>query len=129
MCEMTRNSCGTDSFLTGTTKFEKEKGMTKVRVKDGQKWGNWKYNGRILSLEYDKTPSYDIDLEKCTSGSEVLDWIFQVQGKSWMVVEDVGNLVAALAAIFPGAQGLFCPFGNNKELDASSFLLRQRDES
>ncbi len=39
---------------------------------------------------------YEVDLDRCTTSAEVLDWICQVAKKSWGSPEVVGELVQAL---------------------------------
>jgi len=44
----------------------------------------WKFNRKNLTLTCLKFPYYEIDLERCTTGSEVMDWIFQIRWKTWL---------------------------------------------
>jgi len=44
----------------------------------------WEFNGKNLTLSYVKSPYYEIDLERCLTGSEVMDWIFQIRWKTWV---------------------------------------------
>ncbi len=39
---------------------------------------------------------YEIDLERCNSASEMLDWIFQVHDKPWMTPELLAQVIQAL---------------------------------
>ena len=98
--------------------------------KDGTRWGNWTYDKSRLVLELNLTMPdgdelwYEVDLASCTNGSQILDWILQVDETQWVPVEDVGHLVRALAEVLgPGLQGEVCPGGKNKTFDAVSFLL------
>jgi len=38
-------------------------------------------------------PAYEVDLEQCLDGAQVLDWILQVAGKQWADDATVAGLV------------------------------------
>jgi len=107
--------------------FRREKGTLMLRWHDLSKrkkrklkthWGPWAYDAQTLELVTDKGGyEYRIDLEDCTSGDQVLDWIFQLQGKNWMTPSDIGYLVEAFADLFRSAQGNLCPFGEHRDFD------------
>ncbi len=68
------------------------------------RWGNWHYvpdhGTGTLEHRYPAGGSvYEVDLATCDTGAEVLDWILQIDGKSWASAEDVGYLVRALSDI------------------------------
>ena len=65
---------------------------------------------------------YSVDLERCRTSAEVLDWIFQVSTKTWAPPEVVGELVRALdAALSP--QATLCSFGEERgPLDIAALL-------
>jgi hypothetical protein len=48
-------------------------------------WGPWRLDAERLVLDYyeDGGWVYEVDLERCLSSPEVLDWIAQVAGKGW----------------------------------------------
>jgi len=91
----------------------------------GQRWGNWEFDKRrlVLTIGRRKWFEYEVDLETCTSGSEILDWILQVAGKGWVTPEDIGYLVEALGDIGgPMLQGNVCPGGQNKEFNMTQHI-------
>lgn len=69
-----------------------------VKLTHGDRWGNWIYNAKNFTLVI-KKPSYrsgyDIDLERCATAQEVLNWIVHMRGKNWMDDKDLADLVRA----------------------------------
>src|SRR5919106_3305576 len=51
-----------------------------ANVPNGTTWGNWRCDKELLTLEH--AQGYEIDLERCTTCAEVLDWLCQLAGKS-----------------------------------------------
>src|SRR5271170_2712748 len=54
------------------------------RPEDGDCWGPWRYVESNLTLVYAPRDShwrYEVDLERCTTSAQVLDWIFQLRTK------------------------------------------------
>lgn len=90
------------------------------RPHDGQTWGNWRLDVSNLTLNH-KTDGYYIDLESIDGSAEMLDWIMQINAKSWATTEDKGNLVEALNAIFY-PQANLCSGGADRKLDAKAYL-------
>lgn len=76
-------------------------------------WGNW-----ILDAESQSLYLLDemhlmhccIPLSMCNSSAEILEWIVQIQEKTWTTSEDVGRLVAALNDLLD-LQRNFCGAG------------------
>lgn len=65
--------------------------------------------------------SYDIELGQLISASEILDFIFQIQKKSWSGPDHIYQFVQlleelALSAFGTNAQGVICPFGANEPI-------------
>ena len=61
-------------------------------------WGPWEYDPETLVLwckGIENADEYWIELERCNTPGEVLDWIAQIKGKRWGA-ECVGYLVQAL---------------------------------
>ena len=63
---------------------------------------------------------YEIDLRRCNDPAQILDWIYQLNGKSWMTHELMGQIVRALDnashEIFDnGIQAIFCPGGVSRQ--------------
>jgi hypothetical protein len=77
-----------------------------------------KTNNHTLTLIEEGRYEYEIDLERCNSGSAIADWIFQVSGKVWATPEILGNLVVVLDHILD-PQANFCSFENNIEFNHS----------
>lgn len=42
---------------------------------------------------------YQVDLDRCRSAKEVIDWIGQISGKTWATDRDLGGLVRILDAV------------------------------
>lgn len=66
-------------------------------------WGNWSLNTGNACLEYPgqlpDMPLYQIPVDEMTNSASILDWIFQVQEKTWASSSDVGDLVGAIESI------------------------------
>src|SRR5271157_2038406 len=72
----------------------------------------------VLKVHHGKT-WYEIELRGCNDPAQILDWIFQLNGKTWMTTALMGQVVRAFDnacyEIFgEGIQGTFCPFGASK---------------
>ena len=97
-----------------------------MSVRDGQRWGDWEYDKSRLVLEFDRLRSsdgrdwYEVDLEECTTGLDVLDWILQVAGKRWATPADIGALVLALESLLGPLQNKIL----NDDLDFCSHLRK-----
>lgn len=71
------------------------------KIEDGQKWGRWEFIERNLTLvlrgnKENTNDHYEIDLERCRSGDEVLNWICQIHEKIWADNDVLADLVRAL---------------------------------
>lgn len=61
---------------------------------------------------------YEIDLERCTSPAELLDYVLQIHAKNWNSPHIIWGVVTAIeeacSAMFgQNAQGVFCPLGES----------------
>lgn len=96
---------------------------------DGDTWGSWTYDAKRLALTYldrrNKNWSYEVDLEKCEIASEVLDWIAQLKGKTWITAEDIGNLVLALDDLLH-LQNNIVHLREGKRFDVKKYLTSQK---
>jgi hypothetical protein len=97
------------SFKNAKTRSANGSSAGRIAVQDrrGWRWGKWRLQpgNRTLVLD-DPTPQYQIDLDRITNGAHLLDWIFQIQKKSWSNSKMVGDLVAAFQDLFdPQANG------------------------
>jgi len=70
---------------------------------------------------------YQIDLEQCCNSSQLLDWLFQVNGKAWCTPE----LLKAIMDVIEDssykyfskcAQGLYCSIGKDHKVVWKSVL-------
>jgi hypothetical protein len=77
-------------------------------------FGNWKFNKQNLTLAHSgKGRGYEVALEECTTSAEALDWIFQVESKTWASTEDLGDLVRAIGTLL-SPQGTLCSGGQEQ---------------
>jgi hypothetical protein len=76
--------------------------------------GQWTVRLDNLTIEH-SGEGYWIDLERCRTSSQVLDWIMQVANKSWADDGTVASLVRAIEyALRP--QATLCSLGIEREL-------------
>ena len=72
-------------------------------------WGHWKLkigkthglcsSGYTLECYQKGKRVYGVDLERCQSSAQVLDWIVQVAKKPWATQAVVADLITALNAV------------------------------
>ena len=87
-------------------------------------WGTWQLT-KNLSLELKGDHWYEVDLERCLSSAEILDWIVQIQKKSWVTPKIIYDLIQALDDILD-IQGNFCSSGKNLRPSKDLILGRIR---
>lgn len=63
---------------------------------------------------------YEVDLERCRDSAELLDWILQVNLKTWCTPSIIKELLdtieeACEKIFFNNAQGVYCPSGEGQE--------------
>ena len=66
-------------------------------------WGRWTLNTTNACLETTIAPSgatYEVPLDELNTAAATLDWIFQVQEKTWATAQDQGHLIDAIVEIF-----------------------------
>lgn len=100
---------------------------TPERPQDADCWGPWKYVKSNLTLVYaprDRHWHYEVDLERCNTSAQMLDWIFQLRTKREDLVsaEDIGHFVAALDDLL-NPQANICSFGTDSRLNTTRYLL------
>ncbi len=79
-------------------------------------WGPWRYERQNLTLVLrEESCRYEVDLERCTSSAETLDWIMQVASKTWATPEGIAGLVHALRDLLQ-PQATLCSFGVERGL-------------
>ena len=80
----------------------------------------WIYHPSDLALATmdmpEGKPDYYIELERCTSAAQILDWIAQVASKRWATPEIIGKLVIELNWLLH-LQSNFCSCGLNLKVD------------
>src|SRR5688572_15832951 len=62
----------------------------------------WRFDSTMRVLAYFNERGhwqYEIDLERCTTSAQVLDWIFQIAEKTWATDRVLAALLHALNAI------------------------------
>lgn len=82
-------------------------------------WGPWRLNTRTVELVYETSTHprirYAVDLERCRTSAEMLDWIMQVSGKLWADDAVLAGLVHALNGLL-NPQGNLCPGGSSRQM-------------
>jgi hypothetical protein len=97
------------------------------------KWGYWKYNPNNFTLQFSKTVGddrsyYEVDLERCNTSAEILDWIFQVKNKMWCSDKDIADLLRAFDDLMDTVQDKVCSGGIDQPFDFKKHLLDKRAE-
>ena len=77
-----------------------------------------------LVVHYGRS-SYEIDLERCNDPAQILNWIYQLNGKSWMTHVLMGQVIRALdnachEVFDEGVQGVFCSGGVSRQANWKS---------
>ena len=68
---------------------------------DSRQIGDWTYRSEINSLTYDVTEHYEyvIPLDEVYNATDILNWIAQVNDKTWATPQVVGELVEAFRVV------------------------------
>jgi hypothetical protein len=74
--------------------------------------GGWVFNPKTLVIEHPRTDYY-INLERCTSPAEILDWIAQLRTKEDFTDLDVGHAVALLDDLLHFQEN-YCGWGRSR---------------
>jgi len=78
------------------------------------KIGDWVYDPTTLTVQYGQwREEYELDLEKCSTSPEMLDWIFQFASKSWATNQAIGDLVTMLNQLLR-PQATLCSSGTGR---------------
>ncbi len=77
----------------------------------GKRDNEWVYR-RNRSLVHRET-GYDVDLDLCESSAAVLDWLFQVLGKSWCTGKTIRDLMIHLR-VRVDPQATLCSWGGER---------------
>jgi hypothetical protein len=86
------------------------------------RFGSWTFLRSNLTL-YHEGGHFEIDLERCETAGQVLDWIAHLQGKAWATPEILGEAVDALCRLLD-PQTTLCSFGSSGRLAPAA--LRQQ---
>ncbi len=66
-------------------------------------WGNWTLNTTNACLEYSDpalgSMIYQVPVDEMTTSAEILDWVFQIEEKTWANSAVIGDFVTAVAEI------------------------------
>lgn len=73
----------------------------------------------VIPVPGHKGYEYPIDLERCKTSAQFLDWILQIHSKNWCDAELLKALLdcfeTTCESVFGQTlQGVFCPFGQNQ---------------
>lgn len=91
-------------------------------------FGGWSLDRRTLCLvlrDVNGDDLYEIDLERCRTSAQLLDWVMQVAGKLWATDAVLAGLVRALDA-YLDPQTRLCSFGMERGPIDVRTLLRRR---
>lgn len=81
-------------------------------------WGPWRLDPSHLTLTHDAS-TYEIDLETCTSSAQVLDWVMQINTKTWGDNATIAGLVRAFDDLLH-PQANLCSSGQSRQLSRTS---------
>ena len=95
----------------------------------------WKFQPKNLTLALYRPNGnleYEVDLERCTSPAETLDWITQIARKSWATDTMIADLVRALDDML-SLQANMCSIGKSKTVNVKKVVkgrsVRQVEEA
>jgi hypothetical protein len=80
-------------------------------------WDIWRLDPRNYTLVAGSWQRYYVDLERCLTSAQMLDWIIQVAGKTWATADVLAGLVHALDEVLR-PQARLCSLGSSKTLTA-----------
>lgn len=94
-------------------------------------WGPWQLDADTPALYIPRTPEpgddlYWLPLDSCVTSAAVLDWIFQVNAKTWATVEIRAGLLNALDDVLD-PQSTICSFGQGSALPVDEIRARAAD--
>jgi hypothetical protein len=74
----------------------------------------WRYDADRLVLDLYDGPRriYEVDLERCRTNAQVVDWLAQVSAKQWATAAVVGALFQELNRLLD-FQGTLCGLGHD----------------
>jgi hypothetical protein len=116
--------------MTSPTHRRRLRIRTAAQLLDGAEhtpydWGPWRLDPQWYVLVR-ADPWYEIDLEKCTTSAHVLDWIMQINGKTWGDHATLAGLVRAFDDLLH-PQSTLCSFGQSTHLTQPGIRRRVRE--
>lgn len=85
----------------------------------------WKYRKSNHTLDLTIWPRYQIDLDRCKTSAQVLDWIIQVAKKTWTTQEVIADLVLMLDRCLD-LQANICSWGADHPFNAEKWLKTKK---
>jgi len=87
-----------------------------VKTDENRVYVDWSTAEVVIDNAFGNGNDYRVDLERCTTSAEILDWIMQLHGKSWMTADLLSEFIGVLDMACDeqfgnGIQGVFCPGG------------------
>ena len=92
-----------------------------------RQFGNWEFDQEMLTLTYPVTRNYEyeIDLEKMRCSAEILNWIFQIRGKTWATPEVMYDLLTAIRVLIHPQQNV-CSWGKDRRINVAE-VVREKE--
>jgi hypothetical protein len=87
----------------------------------------WKYRKSNRTLTLAMKPGYEVDLDRCTTSAQVLDWIAQVAKKTWATRKIIADLVLMLDRCLD-LQANICSWGIDHPFDAKKWLQERAEK-
>lgn len=87
------------------------------------KWGPWSIDAKHLTLVHEH---YEVSFRDCTSSAAILDWIFQIQGKTWADKVTMFNLLKAFDDVLHPQEN-YCGGGVDHQVDGGALAQRYID--
>lgn len=78
----------------------------------------WEIDDNTMTLDLiDKDHEYYVEISRCNSSAEILDWIIQVSKKTWVTDNILASLVRRLDH-YIDLQANVCSYGRDGKVDA-----------
>jgi hypothetical protein len=104
-----------------------EEGDREMREHLANGWGQWRYDPEVLVLIFtmddQRDHHYEVDLERCKTSAQVLDWIMQVAGKNWATPQVMYDLIRAIDDLLH-LQSNYCSWGEERNPDVYEVLKK-----
>lgn len=84
-------------------------------------WGPWMLDRTTQTLYIEDPCDYYIPLRELVNSAKLLDWIFQVESKTWATPELLGYLLKALSTIMQ-PQRHICSGGDDQTINVENYL-------